>query len=67
MSSDGYDCSINERKSCNYCARGKQIPYTIGENRWYINTAKNELQADNENISIEAIKIRYCPICGKKL
>lgn len=63
----GYDCSIKDRRGCNYCNRGKQIPETTGGNRWYLNDVKNELQADNDNASIETIKINYCPICGKKL
>ena len=63
----GYDCSITKRKGCNYCIRGKQIPFTIGKNRWYINESKNELQADNDEVSVETIKINYCPICGKEL
>jgi hypothetical protein len=62
-----YDTSLTKRKGCNYCNRGKQIPNTTGGNRWYINGCKNELQADNENIAVEIIKIFYCPICGKKL
>ncbi len=63
----GYDCSITKRKGCNYCIRGKQIPFTTGENRWYINECKNELQADSNEISIETIKINYCPLCGREL
>lgn len=65
----GYDCSIEKRKGCNYCLRGKLIPETAGENgfRWYINDEKKMLQADNEEISVEEILIRFCPICGKEL
>ncbi len=64
-----YDCSITKRQGCNYCNRGKQIPNTLGQHelRWYINDCRNELQADNENITVEVIKIFYRPICGKKL
>lgn len=63
----GYDCSLTNRKGCNYCTKGKQIPLTTGENRWYINDSKKELVADNENIAVESIKINYCIVCGKKL
>lgn len=63
----GYDCSIHKRKGCNYCLRGKRLPETTGGNRWYINQSAQELQADNNDISIETIKIRFCPICGKEL
>jgi hypothetical protein len=60
-----YDCSIKRRQGCNYCDRGKLIPHTTGGNRWYINDCKNELQADNKNISVETIKINYCRYVGK--
>ncbi|MDF2857850.1 MAG: hypothetical protein K0Q87_3701, partial [Neobacillus sp.] len=29
------------------------MPFTTGGNRWYLNDTKNELQADNDNISVE--------------
>jgi len=61
----GYDCSITKRKGCNYCIRSKEIPFTTGDFRWYIDDSKNELQADE--ISIGTIKINYCPICGRDL
>ena len=62
-----YDCSITKRKGCNYCQRGKQLPNTTGETRWYVNNFKDELQADDGEISVITIKINYCPICGIKL
>jgi hypothetical protein len=65
----GYDCSITNRRGCNYCRCGKQVPNTSSENglRWYINDSQNELQADNTDITVHRIKIFYCPICGLKL
>ncbi|NMF04550.1 hypothetical protein ACUH7Y_09515 [Clostridium beijerinckii] len=64
--SHNFDCSIAKRKGCNYCLKGKRIPST-GDKRWYINENKKEIQADDENISVETIKIAYCPVCGREL
>jgi len=64
--SHNFDCSVVKRRGCNYCLKGKKIPST-GEKRFYINEDKKEIQADDENISVETIKISYCPVCGREL
>ena len=70
-----YDCSITKRKGCNYCVRGKSLPYKDGLSA-YVNdddcNGKAEIVVRNSIdgirvTAINCIKINYCPICGKKL
>ena len=42
-----------------------QILGTTGDNKWYINDSKNEIQSDNDDISVETIKINYCNVWKK--
>ena len=60
-----FDCSVTDRKGCNYCLAGKQVPETMG--RWNIYSDTKELQETDDNSLLESIKINYCPICGRKL
>ena len=61
------DCSITNRKGCNYCMRNKTIN-TSGDDfsitkdkkdkRYFISTG---------GVHSFIMDITYCPICGKKL
>lgn len=62
----GYDCSVTNRKGCNYCIRYKPF-YSTDIDRFHIDDDFKRIdvfQSERVNISIE---INYCPICGKKL
>lgn len=67
----GLDCSITNRKGCNYCERGKIIntngtDFTISH---FTDLGRDEhfIQTINDNGSYYSLDIRYCPICGKPL
>ncbi|NFH01335.1 hypothetical protein FC831_13790 [Clostridium botulinum] len=62
----GYDCSITNRKGCNYCIRGKAIPFVLNDEDWTIDDERKVLES-TEDMIYKQIKINYCPICGKKL
>ena len=57
-----YDCSIKKRKGCNYCLRFKSIQLNE-KDRINIDADTKCLIVNLEN----AIKINYCPICGREL
>ena len=57
-----YDCSIKKRKGCNYCLRSKSIQLNE-KDRINIDADTKRLIVNLEN----AIKINYCPVCGRKL
>lgn len=66
----GYDCSITNRKGCNYCMRRKDIDchkFAI-----VIDDEDKTLTVSYDNSEIsghdeEDFSINYCPICGRKL
>ncbi|MCB2294483.1 hypothetical protein LGK95_13285 [Clostridium algoriphilum] len=62
-----YNIQLTNTKGCTYCKDGKQLLGTTGGNQWYINDSKNEIHSDNDDISVQTIKINYCPMCGRKL
>lgn len=64
-----YDCSVTNRKGCNYCNSSKSLHYdkdgVISE--IYIESDKTlSVTHPLPEFSVN-IKINYCPICGKKL
>jgi len=62
-----FNIQLNNNKGCTYCKDGKQLLGTTGDNPWYINDCKNEIYSDNDDTSVQTIKINYCPMCGRKL
>ena len=68
-----YDCSVTNRKGCNYCIRMKEL---IDDNN--ADVFINDTDYDgNAHLTIsfmleeycydKVMPINYCPICGKKL
>lgn len=61
-----YDCSISDRKGCNYCKGKKPIIDLLDS--LYI-----KIHKDNKSMEIgtfeftEYIGIKVCPMCGKEL
>ncbi|MEY8001563.1 hypothetical protein AB8U03_15445 [Clostridium sp. Mt-5] len=63
-----YDCSIKERRGCNYCLRRKTIYTKDGDSSATILEEENIMRLyDYQEEVIGDIPIRYCPICGRKL
>ncbi|MBU3215437.1 hypothetical protein LL033_02770 [Clostridium estertheticum] len=62
-----FNIQLTNTKGCTYCKEGKQLLDTTGDNSWYIDESKNEIRLDKEDISVQTIKIYYCPMCGRKL
>ena len=62
-----FNIQLTNTKGCTYCKDGKQLLDTTGENSCYIDESKNEIRLDKEEISVQTIKIYYCPMCGRKL
>ena len=62
----GLDCSITNRKGCNYCGRGKVIN-TNGTD--FIIKHGDEYFIETISVygNYHSMDISYCPICGKKL
>ena len=60
-----YNIQLTNKKGCTYCKDGDQLLGTTGDNSWYIDDCKNEIHSDNDDISIQTIKINYCPIVGE--
>jgi glutaredoxin len=68
-----YDCSVTNRKGCNYCLKMKEL---IDDNNADIFIDDNDCNG-NAHLTIGVIleeyyynkkmPINYCPICGKKL
>lgn len=63
----GLDCSITNRRGCNYCMRGKVI--NINGDSFSITEEKEDERyfLSTEGTHFFTMDIRYCPICGKKL
>lgn len=62
-----YDCSITNRKGCNYCLKLKIIN-NDNDNTFNIFDEDKVLKIyDKNKCEISKIQINYCPICGKKL
>lgn len=62
----GYDCSVTDRKGCNYCLRYKAFCETEID-RFHIDDDSKTLDVHSCEGDIIGIEINYCPICGKKL
>lgn len=67
----GLDCSIEEKKGCNYCGRNKVIntfgdDFQICHNTEFDND-EHWIQTIDFEVNYYILHIRYCPICGKKL
>ena len=63
----GYDCSITNRKGCNYCLREKPI-YKLDNKLQIIDEMKTLFVGKEDNTyGIYFDNINYCPICGRKL
>lgn len=68
-----YDCSVTNRKGCNYCLKTKEL---IDDNNADIFIDDSDCNG-NAYLTIgvileecyydKKIPISYCPICGKKL
>jgi hypothetical protein len=56
-----YDCSVTNRKGCNYCLRGKEI----GGTRFGIKIVNKNLELTYDES--DELEINYCFICGRKL
>jgi hypothetical protein len=67
MNNMGLDCSITNRRGCNYCIRGKVIN-TSGDG-FSITEEKEDKRyfLSTEGSHFFTMDIRYCPICGRKL
>lgn len=66
------DCSITNRKGCNYCLRSKDIPSYNSHFGLHINDEDKSIEICfndvDSGISTEVIiDINYCPLCGRKL
>jgi hypothetical protein len=65
---NNYDCSIKEKKGCNYCLRRKDI-FAKDSNCsiTVFGEEKGMRIYDSQDEIIGDIQIRYCPVCGRKL
>jgi len=65
------DCSVTNRKGCNYCLRSKNIPSFNSYEDIQIDDENKILDVDCEIeygiIKTISININHCPICGKEL
>jgi hypothetical protein len=69
-----YDCSVTNRKGCNYCLRRKNLINDDSDTTIFINDndCNGNAYLDIRDIIEEyyydkKISVNYCPICGKKL
>lgn len=64
---DNFDCSVTERKGCNYCLRSKSFS-TNGVDFFSITDDKENnrtfLSTDGKHFLV--VDIMYCPVCGRK-
>lgn len=70
----GYDCSIGNRKGCNYCLRSKKVPLSNEDYLIHIESENESkilsIDFGNEDVgNMEScqMQINYCPVCGKRL
>ncbi|MBU3226781.1 hypothetical protein [Clostridium algidicarnis] len=62
----GYDCSVTNKKGCNYCMAYKAF-YASADLELRINNETKGIDFYHRDCRNFKIDINYCPICGKKL
>lgn len=68
-----YDCSVTNRKGCNYCLKKKELIDDTNADIFIDDSDCNSNAYLTISVILEEyyygrnIPINYCPICGKKL
>ena len=62
-----FDCSVHDRRGCNYCMRMKTINTSGDSFTITVDEKENRSFLSTNGAHFFTMDIRYCPICGRKL